>query len=87
MSTPAERSLHASMAAHVLHSRVDPKQHTAPARRAFLDRFAKQVIAEAAERGEELSDAEVIRRSEHAKTAYMKNLSLKSAQARRERAA
>ena len=36
--TPAERSSRARLAAHVLHSKVDPTEHTAPARAAFIPR-------------------------------------------------
>ena len=43
-STPGERALRARLAAHALHAQVaDPAAHTAPARRAFLDRFEREV--------------------------------------------
>src|SRR5438445_250164 len=44
--TPAERSLRARLAAYTLHSRVDGREHTEPARKAFLGRFALQVDPE-----------------------------------------
>jgi hypothetical protein len=76
--TPAERTLRARMAAYVLHSRYDSKQLTAPARRAFNQRFEKEVDPDGV-----LPPAERIRRAEAAKKAYFLRLALKSAQARR----
>lgn len=79
--TPAERTLRARMAAHTLHARVaDPAAHTAPARRAFLDRFEREVDPDGV-----LSVAERTRRTEHARKAYFARLALSSARARRER--
>ncbi len=78
-STPNERALHARLAAHALHSRLaDPSAHTAPARRAFLDRFEREVDPDGV-----LSPTERVRRAEHAKKSYFLKLALKSAQARR----
>ena len=37
--TPADRNLKARLAAHDLHSRVDSREHTDPARRASVERF------------------------------------------------
>ncbi|MDQ6730248.1 MAG: hypothetical protein M3022_08085 [Actinomycetota bacterium] len=77
--SPAERSLRARLAAHSLHARVsDPAAHTAPARRAFLDRFEREVDPDG-----ELPVAERIRRAEHARKAYFARLALRSARARR----
>ncbi|MFP3881706.1 MAG: hypothetical protein ACLFWH_05245 [Actinomycetota bacterium] len=76
--TPEERSLRARLAAHTLHSKVDPTKHTEPARAAFMDRFLDEV-----DPNRELSEAERHRRAEHARKAYFYRLSLKSAQARR----
>jgi len=82
-STPTERSLAAQMAAHALHAQVaNPSAHTAPARRAALERFEKQVDPEVL-----LDPAERARRAEHARKAYFLGLALKSAQARRKKAA
>ncbi len=75
---PAQRSLRGRLAAHTLHSRVsDPVAHTAAARKAFLDRFERQVDPDGA-----LPPAERARRAEHAKKAYFLNLAAKSAKAR-----
>jgi len=41
--TPEERTLRARLAAHVMHSRNDSKQVTAPARAAFMARFEQLV--------------------------------------------
>lgn len=76
--TPAERSLRARLAAHTLHAQVDPQEHTAPARRAFLDRFEREVDPDGV-----LAPDERARRASHARTAYFTKLALKSAQARR----
>lgn len=75
---PVERSLAARLAAHTLHSQVDPTEHTAPARKAFLERFEKEVDPDGI-----LSPDERARRAAHARKAYFTRLALKSAQARR----
>ena len=81
--TPEQRALRARLAAHTLHAKVaDPAAHTAPARKAFLDRFERQVDPEG-----ELAPADRARRAAHARSAYFLSLALKSAQARRKRAA
>lgn len=77
--TPAERSLRARLAAHSLHARVrDPAAHTAPARRAFLERFEREV-----DPCGELPDDERRRRAEHARKACFTRLALASVKARR----
>lgn len=78
--TPAERSMRARIAAYTLHSRRDPRETTAAARSAFLDRFERQVDPECV-----LPEAERRRRAEAAKKAYFTKLALRSAQARRNR--
>ena len=76
--TPEQRSLRARLAAHTLHSRVDPVAPTAPAREAFLARFETEVDPEGV-----LPEAERLRRADHARKAYFTGLALKSAKARR----
>ncbi len=76
--TPAERSLQARLAAHSLHASVDSRDHTEPARRAFMARFEEQVDPD-----HTLPEAERRRRAEQAKKAYFTRLAMKSAQARR----
>ena len=78
--TPAERSLRARLAAHLLHAQVDSRDHTEPARQAFLDRFEHQVDPDRV-----LSDEERKRRAEQAKKAYFTRLALRSAQSRRDK--
>jgi hypothetical protein len=78
--TSEQRSALARVAAHVLHSQVDGTAHTAPARKAFLSRFERDVDPKG-----ELDPAERTRRAEHAKKAYFGRLSIKSADARRRR--
>ncbi len=74
--SPKQRS---RLAAHSLHARVtDPAAHTAPARRAFLDRFEREVDPDGV-----LPQVDRARRAEHARKAYFTRLALKSAQARR----
>lgn len=80
--TPEQRILRARIAAHTLHSKVDPTEHTAPARKAFLDRFERQVDPDGV-----LPEAERKRRAEHARKAYFTQLAFKSAKARRRSAA
>ncbi len=76
--SPAQRRLRAKLAAHTLHSRVaDPAAHTAPARKAFLDRFEREVDPHGT-----LTPAERSRRAEHARKAYFLALAMKSATAR-----
>ena len=75
----SERALRARLAAHSLHARVaDPAAHTAPARRAFLDRFEREVDPAGL-----LPTKERQRRAEHARKAYFLRLALASAKARR----
>lgn len=70
--------MRARIAAYSLHAQRDSKEVTAPARKAFLDRFEKAVDPEGL-----LSSVERARRARAAKKAYFTNLALKSAQARR----
>ena len=79
--SPQERTLRARLAAHTLHSKVDPTKHTEPARTAFLDRFIDEVDPD-----RQLPESERLRRAEHAKKAYFTRLALKSAKARRKAA-
>lgn len=76
--TPAERTMRARLAAHTLHAMVDSREHTEPARQAFMERFEDQVDPDRV-----LSLAERRRRAEQAKKAYFTRLALKSVQARR----
>jgi hypothetical protein len=78
--TPAERSMRARMAAHVSHSRHDPKERTRAARDKFEQRFLDEVDPERV-----LPQAERERRALQARKAYFTGLSLKSARARRKR--
>lgn len=76
--TPEQRRLRAQVAAHSLHAKVaDPAAHTAPARKAFLDRFEREVDPDGA-----LAPAERARRAEHARKSYFLKLALASAKAR-----
>lgn len=61
----------------------DRSAATQPARDAFRDRF----IREARERFGNLPGDELARRAEHLRKAYYKRLALRSAQARRKKAA
>jgi hypothetical protein len=77
-STPAERAQQARLAAHVLHSRYDSKELTRAARDKFNQRFLDEVDPDRM-----LTEAERLRRAEHARKAYFTSLALKSAKARR----
>jgi hypothetical protein len=59
---------------------ADRAGRTAPARKAFSDRFERQVDPDGT-----MDPTDRARRAEHAKSAYFARLSLKSAQARRAR--
>ncbi len=77
--TSAERSLAGRIGAAHLHSRItDPAAHTAPARKAFLDRFERQVDPDCT-----LAPEDRARMAEQARKAYFLSLALKSARARR----
>jgi hypothetical protein len=80
--TPNERSLRARQAAHAKWAKTDPSDGTAAARKAALDRFERQVDPDGL-----LDASERVRRAEHARKAYFLGLALKSAQARRKKAA
>jgi hypothetical protein len=76
--SPAERSLHARMAAYAMHARHDSRQTSAPGRAAFLARFERQVDPDG-----HLDPQERARRAELARRAYFARLSLAAAKARR----
>jgi hypothetical protein len=76
-----ERELCARLAAHAMHACNDSRAVTANARRAFLDRFEREVDPHGV-----LPIAERLRRAEHAKQAHMLRLALRSARVRRGRA-
>jgi hypothetical protein len=80
--SPEERTLRARIGAHSLHSQRNAKELTAPARRAFLDRFEREVDPKGV-----LSPTERSRRADHARKSYMMRLALRSAKARRKRKA
>lgn len=71
-------TLRARVGAHALHSQG--KTNTAPARKAFNDRFENEVDPDRV-----LDPTERARRAEHARKAYFTRLALKSARARRAR--
>lgn len=76
----SERTLRARAAAHRLHASRDSREITAPARKAFLDRFERE-----ADPRNELPVEERQRRAEHLRKAYFTELALRSVKARRER--
>ena len=80
MARRAERSLQAQAAAYQLHSRYDSRDLTRNARRAFDDRFARQVDPDRV-----LPDAERARRAQCARKAYFAELAARSVRARRTR--
>lgn len=76
--SPEDRVLSARLAAHALHSKYDSRELTAPGRKAFLERFEKEVDPEGV-----LEPAERRRRAEHAKKAHFYRMALLSSRARR----
>lgn len=80
--TSSERRLRGKRGAEVLHSRVDSRRHTEPARRAFLARFEDEV-----DRQRELPEEERLRRAQLARKAYFTGLALASVTRRRQKRA
>lgn len=79
--TPEDRAWRARLGAHALFAKHDAREVTAPARRAFLDRFEKEVDPD-----EVLPPDERARRAAHARSAYFSRLGKKSARSRRTKA-
>lgn len=78
-SSPQQRALRARLASHTSWANTtDPSARTAPARKAALDRFEREVDPDGT-----LPPAERTRRAEHARKAYFTRLALASAKARR----
>jgi hypothetical protein len=73
--TPDQTALRARVAAHSMHAQG--KTNTAPATKAFLDRFEREVDPESV-----LPPEERAKRAEHARKAYFSKLAFKSARAR-----
>lgn len=79
MLSPSERVLRSRLASHSSWARTtDRSARTAPARRAALERFERQVDPEG-----KLPDDLRIQMAESARKAYFTSLALKSAKARR----
>lgn len=79
---PSDRALIARLAAHTSWANTaDPVARTAPARRASLARFEREVDPDG-----KLDPTERARHAEHALRAHMVRMSLKAAQARKARA-
>jgi hypothetical protein len=81
--SPEQRRIRASLAAHEMHARHDPREITAGARAGFLGKFIREV--DAVTPG--LPEAERLRRAEHLMRAHMKRLALASSKARARKAA
>jgi hypothetical protein len=80
--TPSERSLRARLAVHTSWARTsDRSARTAPARRAALQRFERQVDPDGM-----LLPVERAQRAEQAMRAHMSRMALRSVQARRRKA-
>jgi hypothetical protein len=79
--TKQDRIMRARVAAYTLHANcADPKAHTAPARKAFMTKFERDVDPNGV-----LPVEERRRRALLARKAHMSRLALKSAQSRRAR--
>jgi hydroxymethylpyrimidine/phosphomethylpyrimidine kinase len=76
--SPEQRTLRASLAAHVMHAKYDSREITANARAGFLKRFLDEVDASTPG----LPEAERLRRAEHLLRAHMARLALASSRAR-----
>lgn len=75
--TPEQRRIRAQIAVNTRLATEDPVVMTAPARRAFLDRFEREVDPEGV-----LDPAERARRAGAARKAYFARLALASSKAR-----
>ncbi|MDT9694739.1 hypothetical protein [Streptomyces sp. P17] len=75
--TPEQRRLRAQVAANARLSREDPRDITAPARKAALERFEREVDPDGT-----LSPEERARRAYHARRSYFLRLALASSRAR-----
>jgi hypothetical protein len=76
--TPEQRTLRARIAAHVQWSKEsDPTARTSKARKAFLDRFEREVDPD-----ETMDPGERARRADHLRRAYFARLALASARSR-----
>jgi hypothetical protein len=81
--TPEQRVMRSRLAAHRSWANTsDPAARTAPARKAALDRFERQVDPDGV-----LPEAERARRAEYARKAYFTELAFKSSRARQRRKA
>ncbi|GIF71898.1 hypothetical protein [Asanoa siamensis] len=84
MLSPESRTMRARIAAHTKWANTDdPSAATAPARKAFADRF----ITQAREQFGDLPEAELTRRAEHLRQAHFQRMAFRSAQARKARKA
>ena len=84
LRTSTQRSLRAKIAAHVLHSKYDSRELTAPARRAATEKLNERLLAEI-DPHKELPEGERARRLEHARKAHFSRLRLKGLQAKSNR--
>ncbi len=73
--TKSQRTMRARVAAHSMHAQG--LTNTAPARKAFLDRFEREVDPDGV-----LAPAERARQAEHARKAYFTGLAYASARSR-----
>jgi hypothetical protein len=81
-ATNTERTLRARVGAYASWAQTaDRSARTAPARKAALDRFEREVDPNG-----ELTPQERAKRAEYSRKAYFARLALRSAQARRRRA-
>lgn len=78
----AEHSAWGRLGAHTTHALHDSSAITAPARRAFLGKFEREVDPAGV-----LEPAERAKRAEHARKLHMQRLAAKSAAVRRQRRA
>jgi hypothetical protein len=80
--TPERAALLGRIGSATLHSRYDSREITAPARKAFLDKFLDEVDPERV-----LPQAERLRRAKHARSAHFARMALARHDAARKRKA
>ena len=82
----AARRLRASIAAHAMHAKHDPRKTTAKARDVYRESFTERARTEAAQRGEQISDEEARRRGYQLYCAEMKRRAYNSKKNRQKKA-
>jgi hypothetical protein len=82
-TSTADRAAWGRIGAYSMHARHDVKETSRPGRERANARFREEVISAALAAGEQLTEAEIDRRANAARKAWMSRIALRSVQARR----